>query len=52
MKLIEEFLSELAALDIKLRVEENRLRCNAPQGALTSEMRSQISTHKAEIINF
>ncbi|MEO1433570.1 MAG: condensation domain-containing protein, partial [Cyanobacteria bacterium J06633_8] len=52
MKLIEDFLSELAALDIKLRVEENRLRCNAPQGVLTSEIRSQLSTHKTEIIKF
>ena len=52
MKPIQEFLSELAALDVKLSVEEASLRCNAPQGILTSEVRAQLSDHKAEIIKF
>ena len=52
MKPIQEFLSELAALDVKLRMEENRLRCNAPQGVFTPEIRTQMSDRKAEIIKF
>ncbi|BCL39536.1 non-ribosomal peptide synthetase [Nostoc sp. MS1] len=52
MKAIETFLSELISLDIKLTLEGDRLRCNAPQGVLTAEIREQLQTRKAEIINF
>ncbi|MDF5729955.1 MAG: condensation domain-containing protein, partial [Rhizonema sp. PD38] len=40
------------ALDIKLWVEGTSLRCNAPQGILTLEIRAQLSDRKAEIIKF
>jgi amino acid adenylation domain-containing protein len=50
---IEQFLSELANLDIKLWVEgEANLRCNAPKGALTPDIRTQLNERKTEIINF
>ncbi|MFK0730724.1 MAG: condensation domain-containing protein, partial [Gloeotrichia echinulata HAB0833] len=52
MKLIQEFLSELAALDVKLWADGTNLRCNAPQGVITSEIRAQLSDRKAEIIKF
>ncbi|WP_320073268.1 condensation domain-containing protein, partial [Nostoc sp. MG11] len=52
MKPIQKFLSELNGLDIKLWVDETRLRCNAPQGILTPEIRTQLSDRKAEIIKF
>jgi amino acid adenylation domain-containing protein len=61
MKTIEEFLSHLANLDIKLWVEttdkntlleEVRLRCNSPKGALTSDIRAQLAERKAEVIQF
>ncbi|MDM3856894.1 MAG: amino acid adenylation domain-containing protein [Aphanizomenon gracile PMC649.10] len=59
MKPIEEFLSELGNQDIKLWVEENpnsslgvKLRCNAPSGKLTPEIRATLSDRKAEIISF
>ncbi|WP_414578855.1 condensation domain-containing protein, partial [Anabaena sp. CCY 9402-a] len=59
MKPIEEFLSELGNLDIKLWVEDNpnssqgvKLRCNAPSGRLTPEIRANLSDRKAEIISF
>ena len=51
---IQEFLSELAALDIKLWLENNRLRCYVPQGiSSTSEIQiHQLRERKAEIIKF
>ncbi|MBW4632889.1 MAG: amino acid adenylation domain-containing protein [Iphinoe sp. HA4291-MV1] len=60
MKNIEEFLSDLANLDIQLWVEsvngttlgEVRLRCNAPKGRLTPDIRAQLAERKVEIINF
>ncbi|MBR8840975.1 MAG: non-ribosomal peptide synthetase, partial [Stigonema ocellatum SAG 48.90 = DSM 106950] len=52
MKPIQEFLSEIAALDVKLWAEGTSLRCNAPQGILTPEIRAQLSDRKAEIIKF
>ncbi len=60
MKSIQEFLSYLSQLDIKLWVdgvsgaapEELRLRCNAPKGILTPDLRTKIAESKAEIIFF
>ena len=60
MRTIEKFLSDLTDLDIKLWVEnvngapqgEVRLRCKAPKGTLTSDIRAQLSERKAEIIAF
>src|SRR4028119_1940215 len=47
-----EFLSYLRSLDINIFVEGSRLRCNAPEGILTPELRAEISQRKAEIISF
>ena len=47
-----EFLSYLRSLDINIFVEGARLRCNAPEGILTPELRAEISQKKAEIISF
>jgi len=52
MKPIEEFLSDLDSLDIKLWVEGDRLRYNAPKGIMTSTILSQIKEYKAEIVKF
>ncbi|GFZ92173.1 non-ribosomal peptide synthetase [Okeania sp. KiyG1] len=52
MKTLEKFLDELASQDVKLWVEDERLRCNAPEGVLTSELRIQLSDRKQEIITF
>ncbi|NER91291.1 amino acid adenylation domain-containing protein, partial [Moorena sp. SIO3A2] len=52
MKTLEKFLEELASQDVKLWVEDERLRCNAPEGVLTSEIRIQLSARKQEIITF
>jgi epothilone synthetase B len=49
---IEEFVSYLKDLDIKLWCEGDRLRCNAPEGKLTSTLRTQLAERKAEIVSF
>jgi len=56
---IAEFVSDLNALDIQLSVEgdpaaplnDMRLRCNAPAGELTPELRQKLVDRKAEIIS-
>ncbi|MEH2067463.1 MAG: amino acid adenylation domain-containing protein [Nostoc sp.] len=52
MKSIDEFLSYLSDLDIKLSVDGESLRCNAPKGTLTLDIRTQLAERKAEIIAF
>ncbi|MCF4968120.1 non-ribosomal peptide synthetase [Nostoc sp. CMAA1605] len=52
MKLIAEFLSELSNLDIRLWLDGERLRCNAPKDVLTAELQAEITARKAEIIQF
>ena len=49
---IPGLLSDLAGKDIKIWVEGDRLRCNAPAGALTPEYRDQLRDRKSEIIAF
>lgn len=47
-----EFLSYLRSLDIQVLIEGDRLRCNAPEGTLTPELRIEIQERKAEILAF
>ena len=47
-----EFLSYLRSLDINIFVEGEILRCNAPEGIITPELRAEISHKKAEIVSF
>ena len=47
-----EFLSYLRDLDIQVFVDGDRLRCNAPQGALTPELRDELRSRKAELSSF
>ena len=47
-----EFLAYLRSLDIKIFVDGDRLRCNAPEGTLTSELRAELTERKAELISF
>jgi amino acid adenylation domain-containing protein len=49
---VVEFLSHLRSLDIQVFVEDNRLRCNAPEGVLTPELRTELAERKSEIISF
>jgi amino acid adenylation domain-containing protein len=47
-----EFLSYLRSLDIQIFIAGGKLRCNAPEGSLTAELRAEIQNHKAQIIEF
>jgi len=49
---IIELLTDLRKRDIKLWVEDGRLRLNAPKGTLTPELKLQLSDRKEEIIEF
>jgi len=45
-----EFLAYLRRLDVQLSVEGGRLRCSAPEGTLTTELRAELTQRKAELI--
>ncbi len=47
---IQELLTHIRRLDIKLWLEEERLRYSAPEGAMTDTLRAELATHKADII--
>jgi amino acid adenylation domain-containing protein/non-ribosomal peptide synthase protein (TIGR01720 family) len=49
---VAEFLSYLNSLEIKLWLEEEKLKYQAPQGAMTQEIKQEIGTRKPEIIAF
>ena len=51
MKVVE-FLSYLNSLDIKVWLEEQKLRYQAPKGVMTSEIKQAIGTRKSEILAF
>jgi hypothetical protein len=38
----EQLLSELRTLDIRLSVDGDRLRCSAPKGRLTRELKREL----------
>lgn len=52
MRSIVEFLGHLRSLDVSLSLEGDALKCNAPQGILTSDLRQELSDRKPEIISF
>ena len=59
MKTINQFLSELNSLDVKLWTESSpeanskvRLRCNAPKDVLTPDLKTELTRRKAEILEF
>ena len=49
---IAEFISDLRKLDIRLSVNGQRLRVNAPKGVLTDSLRAQIAERKQELLQF
>jgi len=46
------FVSELRGRDIELWLDGERLRCSAPDGALTPELLQAVSSRKEELIQF
>ena len=51
MKVVE-FLSYLNSLDIKLWLEGEKLRYQAPKGVMTPEIKEEIAAKKPEILDF
>ena len=47
---IEQFVAELNARDIRLRAEDEALRCSAPEGVLTSDLQAELGRRKVEIL--
>ncbi|MGI2903862.1 condensation domain-containing protein [Tolypothrix sp. VBCCA 56010] len=52
MKSSSDFLSDLEKQDIKVWVEGDRLRCNAPKKMLTPELRAELTTRKQDLIAY
>ena len=52
MKTIEQFLSDLYRQEVRLWIEGDRLRCNAPEAVLTDELSAQLQARKTEIVAF
>ncbi len=44
------FIKRLRRLGVKLEVSGERLRCNAPKGVLTSELRAELAERKEELL--
>jgi amino acid adenylation domain-containing protein len=51
-KTIVEFVCYLQSLGITLEADENRLRCQAPEGILTPALRQEIGDRKPELLQF
>ena len=49
---ISKFLENLQRLDVQIIAEGDSLRCIAPEGVLTAELRSQITARKTEVLTF
>jgi amino acid adenylation domain-containing protein len=49
---VSEFLTRLRQLGLKIASEEGKLRVSAPPGALTEELRDELSRRKSEILHF
>src|SRR5690349_4416578 len=47
-----ELVAHLRALDVRLSVDGDRLRCSAPKGVLTEELRDQLATRKVELLGW
>ena len=45
-----ELLSNLSSKDIEIWADGDRLRYNAPKGALTPDLRKELAAHKSEIL--
>lgn len=49
---VRALLADLRARDVRVWVDEDRLRCNAPVGAITPELRATMRERKPEIVAF
>ena len=49
---IADYIAQLAAQDVKLWVEDGKLRCNGPQGVVTEEFRHDLASRRPELLDF
>jgi len=47
---VPELVAQLRHLDVRLHADGDRLRCSAPKGVLTAELREQLSIRKGELL--
>jgi thioesterase domain-containing protein len=47
-----EFLAQLKALDVRVWLEGDRVRCSAPNAVLTPELQGELSKRKEDILTF
>ncbi|MET0795277.1 MAG: condensation domain-containing protein, partial [Polyangiaceae bacterium] len=47
---VQAFLNELAARDVRLKLEGDKLRLNAPAGVLDDALKAQLASRKSELI--
>jgi len=47
---LHAFLAELAARDVRLKLDGDKLRLNAPAGVLDDELKAKLASRKAELI--
>ena len=47
-----KFLKKIRSLGIELTLDENKIRCKSPNGALTPEIRAELAKRKEEIVSF
>ena len=52
MRTVEEFLSQLYGLEVKVWAEADQLRLRAPKGVLTPDIQAELKGRKAEILTF
>lgn len=52
MRSIVEFLTDLRSKEIVLSLDGEKLKCNAPKGVLTAELRDELTQRKPELIAF
>jgi amino acid adenylation domain-containing protein len=48
---LNSLLTKLKTIDVKLSVEGDRLRINAPSGVLTPELKTELSMHKTQLLD-
>jgi hypothetical protein len=46
-----EFLTDLEKAGANVTVRDGKLRCEAPKGVITEDLKQLLATHKAEIIS-
>src|SRR4051794_33866134 len=52
MESVTTLLTDLRKRDVRLWLDEGRLRLSAPKGSLSPELQQQLTQRKAEIISF